>query len=79
MDYRRVGLDPDEQPVADAVRASMSIPFFFRPVSLRATSGLTSTLVDGGLLSNFPIDSLDRTDGETSLAQLRGDGAAQPS
>jgi NTE family protein len=63
-DYRRVyGLDPDEQPVADAVRASMSIPFFFRPVTLRSTSGLTSTLVDGGLLSNFPIDSLDRTDG----------------
>jgi NTE family protein len=27
-------------------------------------AGLTSTLVDGGLLSNFPIDSLDRTDGK---------------
>lgn len=63
-DYHRVyGLDPDEQPVADAVRASMSIPFFFRPVTLTSTTGLTSTLVDGGLLSNFPIDSLDRTDG----------------
>ena len=65
-DYRRVyGLDPDEQPVADAVRASMSIPFFYRPARLRGTDGLTSTLVDGGLLSNFPIDSLDRTDGKT--------------
>lgn len=63
-DYRRVyGLDPDEQLVADAVRASMSIPFFFRPVHLTSTTGLTSTLVDGGLLSNFPIDSLDRVDG----------------
>jgi len=63
-DYRRVyGLDPDEQPVADAVRASMSIPFFFRPVTLTGSTGLTSTLVDGGILSNFPIDSLDRTDG----------------
>jgi NTE family protein len=63
-DYRRVyGLDPDEQSVADAVRASMSIPFFFRPVTLTSTTGLTSTLIDGGLLSNFPIDSLDRTDG----------------
>ncbi|MGX9792660.1 patatin-like phospholipase family protein [Mycobacterium sp. MMS18-G62] len=62
-DYRRVyGLDPDEQSVADAVRASMSIPFFFRPVMLTSTTGLTSTLVDGGLLSNFPIDSLDRAD-----------------
>jgi NTE family protein len=63
-DYRRVyGLDPDEQLVADAVRASMSIPFFFRPVSLTSTAGVTSTLVDGGVLSNFPIDSLDRPDG----------------
>jgi NTE family protein len=63
-DYRRVfGLDPDEQSVADAVRASMSIPFFFRPVTLTGATGLTSTLVDGGILSNFPIDSLDRTDG----------------
>ncbi|MBV8346704.1 MAG: patatin-like phospholipase family protein, partial [Mycolicibacterium sp.] len=65
-DYRRVyGLDPDEQPVADAVRASMSIPFLYRPATMRGAGGLTSTLVDGGLLSNFPIDSLDRTDGET--------------
>jgi NTE family protein len=65
-DYRRVyGLDPDEQSVADAVRASMSIPFFFRPVELTSASGLTSTLMDGGLLSNFPIDSLDRHDGGT--------------
>jgi len=63
-DYRRVyGLDPDEQSVADAVRASMAIPFFFRPVMLQSTTGLTSTLVDGGILSNFPIDSLDRADG----------------
>ena len=62
-DYRRVyGFDPDEQSVADAVRASMSIPFFFRPVTLTSAGGLTSTLVDGGILSNFPIDSLDRTD-----------------
>ena len=42
----------------------MSIPFFFRAVELTAASGLTSTLVDGGLLSNFPLDSLDRTDGK---------------
>lgn len=63
-DYRRVyGLDPDEQSVADAVRASTAIPFFYRPVTLNSADGRASTLVDGGLLSNFPIDSLDRTDG----------------
>jgi NTE family protein len=64
-DYRRVyGRDPDEQSVAHAVRASMSVPFFFRPVTLTSAKRLTSTLVDGGLISNFPIDSLDRTDGK---------------
>ncbi|MDL5159161.1 patatin-like phospholipase family protein [Actinomycetospora termitidis] len=64
-DYRGVyGLDPDEQPVAAAVRASMAIPFLFEPTTLVHGGGLlSSTLVDGGLLSNFPIDSLDRTDG----------------
>jgi NTE family protein len=62
-DFRRVyGLDPDDQPVADAVRASMAIPFYFRPVALTSATGVTSTLVDGGVLSNFPIDSFDRPD-----------------
>jgi NTE family protein len=64
-DYRRVyGLDPDEQLVADAVRASMAIPFFFRPVTLTSATGQTSTLVDGGVLSNFPVDTFDRPDGK---------------
>jgi NTE family protein len=64
-DYRRLyGLDPDEQSVADAVRASMAIPFFFHPVTITGKGGATSTLIDGGLLSNFPMYSLDRTDGK---------------
>jgi NTE family protein len=63
-DYPRYDLDPDEQAVADAVRASMSIPFFFEPVVLRdAATGEDSYLVDGGILSNFPVDTFDRTDG----------------
>lgn len=64
-DYRRLyGLDPDEQVVADAVRASMAIPFFYRPVKLTGANGTKSTLVDGGVLSNFPIDTFDRPDGK---------------
>jgi NTE family protein len=63
-DYRdRYGLDPGRQPVVDAVRASMSIPFFFEPVRLEAADGAVSTLVDGGVLTNFPIGIFDRTDG----------------
>ncbi|MGH3458110.1 patatin-like phospholipase family protein [Aeromicrobium sp.] len=60
-DYAEYGLDPDEQSVADAVRASASIPYFFEPVTLSGTRG-RSTLVDGGLLSNYPISAFDRLD-----------------
>ncbi len=62
-DYPDYGLDPDAQPVADAVRASASIPFFYEPVRLRDRAGVTSYVVDGGLLSNFPVSALDRLDG----------------
>ncbi len=47
--------DPLSFPVAEAVRASVSIPFFFEPYHLSLPNGATATLVDGGLLSNFPI------------------------
>ena len=64
-------LDPDDQSVIDAVRASMSIPFFFEPATIDYTvdhDGKTakerSTLVDGGMLSNFPVAVFDRTDGK---------------
>ncbi len=60
-DYAEYGLDPDEQRVVDAVRASASIPFFFEPVQLEGARG-TATLVDGGLLSNYPISIFDRLD-----------------
>jgi NTE family protein len=58
-----LGLDPDEQSVASAVQASMSIPFFFRPVTVAVAGDDPSVLVDGGLLSNFPVDAFDRSDG----------------
>lgn len=63
-DYRPVfGLDPDEQSVTEAVRASASIPFFFTPRQLTAPDREPSWLVDGGMLSNFPISVFDRRDG----------------
>jgi NTE family protein len=67
-DYPQSGLDPDEQPVAEAVRASMSIPFFYEPVRFKARDPAgdeeTCYMVDGGMLSNFPIEVFDRTDGK---------------
>jgi NTE family protein len=67
-DYEQYGLDPDTQRVADAVRASMSIPFFYEPVRFTSRDAqgkeATSYMVDGGMLSNFPIEVFDRTDGK---------------
>lgn len=63
-DYARYGLDPDEQYVADAVRCSMSIPFYFQPSKLswkENGQSIESYLVDGGMLSNFPIEVFDRS------------------
>lgn len=58
--YRRRGertpIDPDTFRVADAVRMSMSIPYYFEPVELiDAASGRVSTIIDGATLSNFPV------------------------
>lgn len=49
-DYQQFGLDPDKQLVVDAVRASTAIPFFYEPVKLAGYY-----LVDGAILSNFPV------------------------
>ncbi|HVB43903.1 MAG TPA: patatin-like phospholipase family protein [Streptosporangiaceae bacterium] len=56
-------LPPGEQAVVDAVRSSMSIPFFYRPVVMRDGEGQEHWLVDGGLLSNFPIGLFDSPPG----------------
>jgi NTE family protein len=55
-DAKRLGIDPDRLPVALAVRASMSVPFVFEPVRIdNPETGLQHVLVDGGILSNFPV------------------------
>ncbi len=63
VDY---GLDPNEMLVADAVAASAALPMAFEPVRLRTASGEEAVLVDGGLLSRFPIDVFDRADRKAS-------------
>ena len=66
-DYPRLGYeDPSSIDVVDAVRASMSIPFFFEPVRLRnRATDEDLWLVDGGMLSNFPVEVFDRRDGRS--------------
>ena len=58
------GTTPGRLRVVETVRASTSIPVFFRPVRWRTAEGSPAVLVDGGLLSNFPVSVFDRPDGE---------------
>ena len=51
-----LGVDPDGLDVAQAVRMSMSIPVFFEPVRFsNPKTGREHLIVDGGMLSNFPV------------------------
>jgi NTE family protein len=66
-DARQLGLDPDELEIAEAVRMSMSIPIFFKPMiagGAGVPSGAAHVIVDGGLLSNYPIWLFDAPAGQ---------------
>lgn len=55
-DAHKLGIDPNDLDVALAVRMSVSIPIFFEPVRFtNRRTGRQHVLVDGGLLSNFPV------------------------
>lgn len=51
------GYCPEKFPVAKALRMSVSIPYFYEPVKLfdKNSKFKYSIIVDGGVLSNFPI------------------------
>lgn len=53
-DLIKYGIDPMEFEIAKAVRMSISIPFYFKPVKFKYKEDM-SYVVDGGVLSNFPI------------------------
>ncbi|MGG1515277.1 patatin-like phospholipase family protein [Paenibacillus oryzisoli] len=64
-DIAQYGIEPGKLPVAKAVRMSTSIPYFFDPVRIRRHIKSSAKaapfaeqfnyIVDGGLLSNFPL------------------------
>ena len=63
-DAGELGLEPDDLDVARAVRMSMSIPIFFEPVSLvNERTNREHVVVDGAVLSNFPVWLFDSVDG----------------
>ncbi|WP_394232925.1 patatin-like phospholipase family protein [Niallia oryzisoli] len=53
-DLDQYGLNPKSFSIARAIRMSCSIPYFFEPVRLKVDRE-TNIIVDGGVLSNFPI------------------------
>lgn len=81
-DYPMYGMpDIDELPIVNAVRASMAIPFFFEPVKFKAPEAEVDGVhcdagevvwVDGGMLSNFPVEVFDRADGLPSRYDTLG-------
>jgi len=65
-DIREYNIDPDDLEVSKAVRMSASLPFFYEPYKLFYTdSGKRrkfSYIIDGGVLSNFPVWLFDGND-----------------
>lgn len=57
-DLPQYGMNPAAFSVAKAVRMSISIPYFFEPVKLQTKEG-GCIVVDGGVLSNFPLFLFD--------------------
>lgn len=60
-DLVKYGIDPMEFSISTAVRMSSSIPLYFRPYKLNNVSKI-NYIVDGGILSNFPIWIFDTGD-----------------
>lgn len=52
------GIDPMKFSIAEAVRMSISIPFYFKPVQFTHRDGI-SYIVDGAVCCNFPINIFD--------------------
>ena len=59
QDLKQFGIEPESFSISAAIRMSMSIPFYFEARKLADVNGNIHVIVDGGLLSNYPIWILD--------------------
>jgi len=59
-DLPSLGINPDTFKVATAVRMSMSIPIYYEPYELTDGDGFVHYIVDGGIISNYPISIIDK-------------------
>lgn len=80
QEIARLGWNADDLEVALAVRMSISFPFFFKPVILEegGQRGKNHWIVDGGMLSNFPVWLFDSPPGETPAWPTIGFLLAEP-
>lgn len=56
-DYSSYGVDPEVQDPVQAVRASMSVPFFFEPVRFQSRGASMDVLVSGGAITRVNVPS----------------------
>ncbi len=79
QDVACLGQDPDDLEVALAVRMSISYPFFFKPVVLEEGQRKKKHwIVDGGMLSNFPVWLFDSPSGKPPAWPTIGFLLAEP-
>lgn len=57
-------IEPNYFPVSTAIRMSAGFPYFFMPKKLPGKTNKKSVIVDGGLLSNFPLWVFENENGD---------------
>ncbi len=71
--------EPKTFPIADAVRISAGYPYFFPPVTLKdVATGKDGALVDGGVVSAFPVFLFDQEQPEHPTWGFRLFGGKAP-
>lgn len=69
-DLQQYNIDPNNFPVSRALRMSCGLPFFFEPVYLK-NGKRESVIVDGGVLSNFPMWIYDNGNRERPVLGMK--------
>ncbi|MDP5275690.1 patatin-like phospholipase family protein [Chengkuizengella axinellae] len=60
-DIRQYGINPNQLSISKAIRMSTAIPFYFDPIKLKKNHDKqTYYIVDGGILSNYPLWLFDK-------------------
>lgn len=73
---KAISYSPTETPdykISDAVRASMSFPYYFQPLVCPVTGHY---LADGGVISNYPLFVLSESEQKNTLSFLINSGVA---